>query len=760
MGRATRDKRCPQHPAHARSCSRTLMCVGTACCVFGLPLVATPTMAADPGRRAAIAPVLARHCVACHGPDTQEGDLRLDTLGHDFAIPQVAARWRDVADRIRAGEMPPEDCPRPEPAETAAMLDWIDRGLDATPSARGHWAFQPLREPAVPELPGHPQWLGNWVRNEIDRFIVARQASTSVAPKDAAAATVGTPAVLTPSMEADRVTLIRRVTFDLIGLPPTPTEVAAFLADESPDAWERVVDRLLDSPHYGERWGRHWLDLAQYADSSGFHDDLDRPHAWKYRDYVIRSFNDDKPFGRFVAEQLAGDEIEGADDDTFIATGFCRNGPSNDNNMGKTPEALAQYRADQLDTVISNVSTVFLGLTIGCARCHNHKTEPLTSRDYYSLLAIFNGTQNLGLVPGTEDSNGTQVEIDPALQMHALIERSATVPATFIMRRGMASQRGDEVGPAVPAMLATTPLEFPEPHPDSTHSGRRRTLAAWIAAPDNPLTWRVLANRVWQHHFGRGIVATPSNFGVSGATPTHPELLDWLAARLVADGGRLKPLHRLILRSATYRQSSADRPDGDRADPANRLLWRMNIRRLEAEPLRDAVLAASGKLNLEAGGPGIKPRIRPELLTGSRRNEWPRIDGEHEEHWRRSVYIYVKRQLLFPMMELFDAPTTTDSCAVRMSSVVPTQALLLMNNEFVEDQAIHLANRASAEAGDDVPRAIVRMFEHALARPPDPTRLEEAISFVRSRERHGDRRSALADLAHVIFNSTDFLYVE
>jgi hypothetical protein len=563
-----------------------------------------------------------------------------------------------------------------------------------------------------------------------------------------------------PSVEADRITLIRRATFDLIGLPPTPAEVAAFVADESPDAWERVVDRLLASPHYGERWGRHWLDLAQYADSSGFHDDLDRPHAWKYRDYVIRSFNDDKPFGRFVAEQLAGDEIEAADDETYIATGFCRNGPSNDNNMGKTAEAVAQYRADQLDTVVSNVSTVFLGLTLGCARCHNHKTEPLSSRDYYSLLAIFNGTQKHGLVPGTEDAQGKKEKIDPALKIQAFVEQSAKVPATFIMRLGMASQRGDEVQPAVPAVLVTTPLEFPEPGPDAMSSGRRRTLANWIAAPDNPLTWRVLANRVWQHHFGRGIVATPSNFGVSGASPTHPELLDWLAARLVAAEGRLKPLHRLILCSATYRQASQDRAEGLLADPANRLLWRMNIRRLEAEPLRDAMLAASGKLNTKAGGPGIKPRIRPELLTASQRNKWPAIDSEHDDHWRRSVYIYVKRQLLMPMMELFDAPTTTDSCAARMSSVVPTQALLLMNNEFVEDQAGFLADRASAEAGDDLPQAVVRMFELALARPPDPARLEEAVSFVRSRERHGDRRAALADLAHVIFNASDFLYVE
>lgn len=716
--------------------------------LWGLAIIppATTRSAADDQVPKAVVDVLQRHCFDCHGPDTQEGDLRLDSLGHDFKSPQVVARWRDVADRIRAGDMPPEDHPRPQPAEAAAVLTWIDDGLDADRSGATHWAFQPLRKAVVPE----PQADPRWIRNEIDRFIVARlQAATSP-----------NAVPLTPSVEADRVTLIRRVTFDLIGLPPTPDEVAAFLADESPDAWERVIDRLLDSPRYGERWGRHWLDLAQYADSSGFHNDLDRPHAWKYRDYVIRSFNSDKPFARFVAEQIAGDEVEWADEETFVATGFCRNGPSNDDNMGRTPEALAQYRADQLDTVISNVSTVFLGLTIGCARCHNHKTEPITSRDYYSLLAIFNGTAKHGLVPGTEDAEGKKVAIDPDVTIQALVERTAAVPPTFIMRRGNAGNRGEEVGPAVPAVLVAQPLEFPQPALGARSSGRRRMLAAWIAAPENPLTWRVLANRVWQHHFGRGLVATPSNFGVSGGAPSHPELLDWLASRLIADGGRLKPFHRLILSSATYRQSSHDRVEGRQIDPANELLWRMNVRRLEAEAIRDAVLSTSGRLNFEAGGPGIKPRIRAELLTGSQRNKWPRIDREGEEHFRRSVYIYVKRQLLMPIMELFDAPTTTDSCAARMTSVVPTQALLLMNDDFIEEQSGFLAERAVAERGDELPRVLTRMFELALGRPPDPSRLHEAVSFVRSRESHGDRRSALADLAHVMFNSSEFVYVE
>ena len=561
-----------------------------------------------------VAPILKRHCVTCHGERKEEGELRLDNLGRDFSNGQLAGRWRDVADRVRLGEMPPEDQPQLSAGETKAIVDWITQQLESAQSVRGRWAFQLLKTDND-NTPPQVSSDNGWIRNDVDRYVLAKLQAAG----------------LSPSVEADRVTLLRRVTFDVIGLPPTPEEVAEFVADDSPQAWERVIDRLLASPQYGERWGRHWLDLAQYADSSGFHNDLDRPHAWKYRDYVIRSFNEDKPYARFVAEQLAGDEVDDANDESFIATGFCRNGPSNDDNMGKTPEAIAQYRADQLDNVISTTSTVFLGLTIGCARCHNHKTEPLTQRDYYSLLAIFNGTQKHGLVPGTEDAKGKKVEVDPAIQIQALVERNSKVPPTFVMRRGIAANKGEEVGPAVPAVLVAEPLSFPQPAGDAISSLRRRTFAEWITSPDNPLAWRVLANRVWQHHFGRGIVATPSQFGASGAAPTHPDLLDWLARQLIANGGRLKPLHKLLLMSATYRQSSQHREAAATIVPSNGLLWRMNLRRLEAESLRDSVLAASGKLNLKAGGPGIKPRVRAELLTASQRNKWPVVEKENKQ---------------------------------------------------------------------------------------------------------------------------------
>ncbi|MEQ1748704.1 MAG: DUF1549 and DUF1553 domain-containing protein [Prosthecobacter sp.] len=599
-------------------------------------------------------------------------------------------------------------------------------------NGRAHWAFQPLSKAPLPEVKAEV-----WLKNDIDRFILAKLETAG----------------LQPSAEADRATLIRRVTLDLIGLPPTPDEVEAFMHDESPRAYEALIDRLLDSPHYGERWGRHWLDLARYADTCGVHNDLDRPYAWKYRDYVIQSINDDKPYARFVAEQLAGDEVENADEQSLIATGFCRNGQSNDDNMGKTKEVLEQYRVDQLDDVIATTSTVFLGLTVGCARCHDHKTDPILAKDYYSLLAIFNGTEKLGMAKGAKDTKDK--DIKDTNQVMALIEKKPDVPRTHVLLRGMAAAKGDEVQPAMLTVLAGKPIEFPKPA--GTTSLRRRTLADWITAPSNSLTWRVLANRLWQHHFGTGIVASPSNFGFTGAKPTHPELLDYLAQELITNGGHLKPLHKLMLMSATYRQvSSAEHG----ADPNNSLLWRMNKQRMEAEVLRDSILAASGKLNLKLSGPGIKPRIRADLLDASQRNKWPALDKETPEQWRRSVYIYVKRQLLMPSMELFDAPTTTDSCALRMQSTVPTQALVMMNDEFVEEQARFLAERAQRESGDDLLKSIERLFHIVLSHSPSESRKTQAIEFVKQRELESDRMTALTDLCHVLLNSSQFVYIE
>lgn len=632
--------------------------------------------------------------------------------------------------------------------QTLAVL-WVMLGLTATrgfaaaptlDKGRQHWSFRQLSQPQPTrgDVSSRPE-------NEVDRFI--RNALQSKG--------------LSLSPAAGRRTLIRRATFDLTGLPPTPEEVEEFASDLTATAYERLIDRLLASPRYGERWGRHWLDLARYADSSGFHNDLDRPHAWRYRDYVIQSFNDDKPYARFVAEQIAGDELAGAGEAGLVATGFGRNGPSNEDNMGNDKE---QYRLDELDDVISTTSMVFLGLTIGCARCHDHKHDPITAEDYYRLLAVFNCTEKVG-VP----KEGKAAGANEPKQVQALVETSSKIRPTYLLRRGSVANKGPEVQPGVPAVLSGITPPYPTPAPRERSTGRRRALAEWITAPTNPLTYRVLANRIWQHHFGQGLVSTPSDFGFNGARPTHPELLDFLAARLIADGGRIKPLHKLIMLSATYQQSSRSHPRGLEVDPQNSLLWRTNPRRMEAETLRDSVLAASGQLNLEMGGKGIKPRMRPELLPASQRNKWPTIAQEGPDHWRRSVYIYVKRQLLLPMLELFDSPTTTDTCAVRMASVLPTQALLLMNDEFIEDQAGHLAQRALREAGNEAASAIGRLHALALSAPPAPQRLREALAFVQGRERVYSneppatppaRQRALTDLAHVLLNSSEFLHIE
>lgn len=607
----------------------------------------------------------------------------------------------------------------------AMLATDLRAGAPTIEEGRKHWAFQPLVQSGTPTVT-----LESWPRNEVDVFVLAKLEAAG----------------LSPAPEASRATLIRRLSLDLIGLLPTPEEVIAFENDESPTAYEHLVDRLLKSPHYGERWGRHWLDLARYADTGGFHNDLDRPYAWKYRDYVIRSFNEDKPHARFVAEQLAGDEVDGSDEQALIATGFCRNGPSNDDNMGKTKEALAQYQADQMDDVISTTSSVFLGLTLGCARCHDHKTDPLLAKDYYSVYAIFNGTEKLGLGKGAKDKDDKEVK--DASKVMALIERSPKVPTTRVLLRGVAASPGEVVEPAVPVVLGSRAVSFPKP--GITSSQRRRTLAEWITSPTNALAWRVLANRVWQHHFGTGIVATPSNFGFTGAKPSHPELLDFLAHQLIANGGHLKPLHKLLVMSATYRQSRRE-PDSLRFN---------SLQRMEAEVLRDSILTASGKINLKLGGPGIKPRIRADLLDASQRNKWPVLKEESPEQWRRSVYIYVKRQLLMPGMELFDAPTTTDSCALRLQSTVPTQALVLMNDEFVEDQSRFLAERAVRESGDELSKIVERLFLLTIARPPTDLRRQQALDFVARRESSSTRMAALTDLAHVLFNSSEFITIE
>jgi hypothetical protein len=675
-------------------------------------------------------------------------------LDHPELSPLLAAVRRENADTA----MPPK-----EPllqAEVAILEQWIRSGafdprggglaLDSMDKrmeeARAHWAFLPLQKIQTPGLRS-PEW----VRAPLDVFVLAELEKHG----------------LQPAPEADPRTFIKRLSLDITGLLPDVETVEAFARNPDKASQERAVDGLLASPHFGERWGRHWLDLARYADSSGLHNDLDRPHAWRYRDYVITSFNADKPYARFIAEQLAGDEYAPGSEEALVATGFCRNGPSNEDNMGNKAE---QYRLDELDDVISTTASVFLGLSLGCARCHDHKYDPLTAADYYQMLAVFNGTEKLGL-PLRAEKKKTDASGE-AVKVHALIERSSNVRPTYLLKRGNLLTPGEEVKPGPPRALDFAKFTLDPPDALAATSGRRLALSRWIASPQNPLTWRVLANRLWLYATGRPIVATPSNFGFRGERPSNPALLDYLAGRLLENGGRIKPVLREVFLSATYRQSSAFVERSAAVDPDNRLFWRVPRRRMQAEILRDNILQVSGCLNPEFGGPGIKPRIRPELITTSQRNKWPELAVDGPEQWRRSVYIYIKRQLLLPMMELFDAPASSESCALRAESVVPTQALLLMNDEFVEEQAFFFAQRVWRECGagrEPLGAVVSKMIGAVTLRPPGTDRVLQATRFVEERlgaytqqgeSREAAHTKALADLGHVLLNTSEFLYVD
>jgi hypothetical protein len=697
-----------------------------------------------------IRPLLKAQCQRCHGDGKLRGGFDVRSLesilrgGQTGKVLTPGSPEKSVLLRLVTADGDPHMPPNKQltAAEIADLTRWVERLQPETADNKGkdHWAF---RTPAPVALPTVRD--AAWIRTPVDAFILSRLEA----------------AKLQPSPPAERAELVRRLHYDLIGLPPSPEDLRVAINDTSDEWYAKVVDRLLDSPHYGERWGRHWLDLARYADSSGFHNDLDRPTAWRYRDYVIRSFNADKPFGQFLREQLAGDEIDPRDPELLAATGFLIAGPSNDDNMGMQAE---KYRLEQLDDVISTTSNVFLGLTLGCARCHDHKFDPLPQEDYYRFLAIFNNVERreVPLKSGTVDLALARVP-DRKQPMKgdfvSFLADAGKARKTHLLFRGNFEAKGPEVKPGVPHVFAAT----------AASTSSRLDLADWLASPDHPLTYRVIANRLWQHHFARGLVATPSNFGLTGERPSHPELLDWLAHELVRNGGRLKALHRTIVLSATYRQSSRTTPELAKIDPNNVLLARMNKRRLEAEAIRDGILAVSGKLNLTMGGPGVKPRMHPDLLTTSQRNKWPDVTKEGPKEWRRSVYVYIKRQLLLMMLSLFDWPTASSSCGRREESTVPTQALLLMNDDFVADQASYFADRVRAESDPDPGARVERAFVLAFGRPPSPTRMAEATRFLAERRdvyekaketRDAANRRALVDLCHVLFNCNEFVYVD
>ncbi|WP_425615635.1 PSD1 and planctomycete cytochrome C domain-containing protein [Anatilimnocola sp. NA78] len=741
-----------------RTCCAGLL-LAVACCTATASLRA----ADDATFTGKVLPILAKHCLDCHGAEEPEASLNLSTresllLGarSGYIVTPGKAKASLVTQLLVKGSkphMPPEGQLTED--EIAVISKWVDElGDIALPDrpllAKGkdHWAFQPAVKSPLPEV-RQP----DLAENVIDRFTLVKLEKSD----------------LTLSAPADRATLLRRAAIDLVGLPPSPEEVQSFAADESPDAYERRLDQLLSSPAYGERWGRHWLDLARYADSGGFHDDLDRPHAWRYRDYVIRSLNADAPYADFIRDQLAGDEYAPDNENALAATAFCRNGPTNDDNMGNNAFDREKYRLDLLDDVISTTSAVYLGLTVGCARCHDHKFDPIPQTDYYQLLAVFNNITRKD-IPFNEQGRpqlaGKWAKGQPGIMAITDVGRQAK--ETFVLYRGDLNNKGPKVQADVPQVLRLGENKF-QPAATESSTGQRLALANWIASEHNPLSWRVITNRLWQHHFSRGIVSTPSNFGLTGAQPTHRELLDWLAVEMPSRNGSWKAMHRLMMSSATYRQASQGSAAAESIDPENLLLWRMNKRRLEAEAIRDSVLSVAGTLNERVGGPGVKPRIPAELLEASQRNKWPVVKTEGPDHWRRSVYIYVKRQMPFPLLELFDIPSTAHTCDCRQDSTIPTQALVLMNDQFTQDQASWLAKRVQREAGQDPRAASGRALWLALGREPTSSRLSEAEDFLRIQtEFHQAAKKttvdsallALTDLCHVLLNSNEFLYVD
>lgn len=803
-----------------------------ACAIAAMAVAAIDACGAEPGVSFAkdVKPLLARRCFACHGPTASEGGLQLDDRATAFAelesglraiVPgdveqsALVARITSDDESIR---MPPEGKPL-SPSEVDTLQRWIAQGAPW----EEHWAFVPPQPHAPPAVS-----RGEWVANPIDAFILARLEQHG----------------LEPAAPADARTLARRAYFGVTGLPPTNQQLAAFLADDKLDpagALERLVNALLESPHYGEHWARHWLDLVRYAETNSYERDGAKPNAWKYRDYVIRSFNDDKPYDQFLREQLAGDELPEVTDETIIATGYYRLGIWDDE-----PADPLQARYDELDDIMSTTGQAMLGLTVGCARCHDHKIDPLPQSDYYGLLAFFedvtsygdirvrNGDRNSlwdlsspsdrarraelrqqerqiretlrgiekqGIarmsaadqeISRTADrerlmNDKLQAHLQPAewdayqaarKQLERVAQEIKDLPPptmalalaeciphpepTRILQRGNPHAPGEGVSPHFPAIFREPAPSIGRAPEGARSAGRRRVLADWIASPRNMLTARVIVNRVWQHHFGRGIVRSASNFGELGTPPTHPELLDWLALWLIDHNWQLKPLHRLIMTSSAYRMSSAGNEQAFAADPTNDLYWRFDMRRLSAEEVRDATLVASGQFNPKLYGPSMYPKLSQDVLATQSQpgNGWGQ--SSPEEQARRSIYIHIKRSLLPPQLVAFDFPDVDSSCEARFVTTQPGQALAMLHGEFVQDQAARLAERAAAEAGPEPREQIACAVRLALGRAASAAEIEAGMKLCNKLvQRHGQsREAAMKFWCLAVLNMNEFVYLD
>lgn len=772
-----------------------------------------------------VRPLLAERCFDCHGEKKQKGGLRLDGKaaferggdhgavvvagdpGHsrlvtaiqhtdpDFKMPpKEKLSDRQIATLtawIKAGAYYPDDGKqaRTVPNENAGPA--LRHGkFTITDDDRAWWSFQPRKQLEAPAVKGRRP-----VSHPIDSFLLERLEGKQLS--------------LSPA--ATRRELIRRACFDLIGLPPSPEEVVQFEQDRSPDAWEKLIDRLLDSPQYGERWGRHWLDLVRYAESNGYERDGAKPNAWRYRDYVIQSFNADKPYDRFVLEQLAGDELDGPfNPDAIVATGFYRLHVWDDE-----PDSTLAAEFDDLDDIMVTTSAAFLGLTVGCARCHDHKFDPISQADYYQLLAFFRSINPYGLhhkggggrgtgkitrplAPPAEAAaweakqqskiklarerfaGGQQADADKMLQAElkrieaetppfgfALAVHEDPLKPTHLFHRGDVQSPRAEVQPTFLSILGGRRPELEGPVGGNASSGRRLALARWITHPSHPLTARVLVNRLWQHHFGQGLVRTPNDFGRTGMKPSHPALLDYLATEFVAGGWHLKRMHKLIMMSRAYQMSSlANRPEAVRVDEANELFWRQNPRRAEAEVLRDSLLAIGGSLNLKMGGPSFFPTLPKEVHATQDAAGKGWTDSPPEEQNRRSVYMFVKRALLLPLLESFDYTTTTVPVGVRSVTTVAPQSLMLLNDGFVQQQASRFAERLRREAGESDAAQVRRAFALAVQRTPSKKELAAALAMLAEQRKlagsaaKGAGEVALRNFCVAMLNLNEVIYVD
>ena len=742
-----------------------------------------------------VQPIFRRHCHTCHGADVQEGGLRLDRRKDAFAggdggkvlVPGNPGQSRllQLVQGLdpQGRTMPPKDDARPLKATEIRLLkNWVEQGArwpenadvagQRTEASR-HWAFQPIRRPPTPSVDDQ-----DWCRNPIDRFILARLESHGLGPT----------ATATPRA------LVRRAYLDVLGLPPSPQTTAVFLQDHDRFAWESLVDAILSYPQLGERWGRHWLDLVRYADTNGYEGDGEKPFAWRYRDYVIDALNADKPYDDFVREQLAGDEIPNASMESVLATGFLRIGPWDaERGASVQPSEVTAERYNQLDDMVSTTSIVFLGLTIGCARCHDHKFDPISARDYYSLVSIFHPLQRphkfrTELAVPAAPPKWRNAESAPDFPLgYFLQELSPQSPDTHLLIRGSPNQPGAMVSPAVPVALVNRQPAFVPP--SQFTSRRRLSLANWMVDESNPLTARVIVNRVWQTHFGQGLVRTSSDFGRRSAACSHPQLLDWLADWFMRDARwSLKNLHRLIMTSSTYRMGTRWNAASAEIDVDNRLLWHFPFRRLEMEAIRDSMLAASGQLNLQMHGPGMFPQVPAAAKRSGYDpgNVWKPLN--EREASRRTVYAFLKRTFIPPLFDVLDFCDTARSVERRNVSTVAPQALTLLNGEFVNRQARHFADRLRRDAGAVPEVQITLAYQLALGRSPDRAELLamseylriESQKFLRGEKTVAARtvgikshdtppeprtpeiagRWALIQLCRVLFNLNEFVYAD